>query len=96
MQPNLHLVRVLNCPTDLLVMANTLKGSLDVYDISHRSAVIEQTAIESRLIYRVNNFKYNPNTEFYRDDDFVFYKEKGNLIRIDFENDKIENIDFSG
>lgn len=52
--------------------------------------------IESRLVHRVDNFDYRPNTQYFKDDDSIFFSYKGNLIKVDLVGNTIEKIDFGG
>lgn len=92
----MYIVDVLNSATDVLFMANVEERTLDVYNIAHMSAVLEQDMIEERLVYRVNNFDYIVGKQYCKDDEQIFYEFKGNLMRVDLEKDTIDMINFGG
>jgi hypothetical protein len=52
-----HLLRVLNAATDTLYLFDSDNMCIDVYDITHVTAVIDQSMLESRLIHRLTSVK---------------------------------------
>lgn len=58
---NYQLLSVLNAPTDLLYLYNSLSKSIEIFDITHVTAVIENTNLESRLVFKICDLvDFNP------------------------------------
>ena len=73
-----HLLKVLNAPTDTLYLFDSQNMSIDLYDITHVTAVIDQTMLESRLINRLTSIhNLDPMSQVFKDGDHLYYQYRG-------------------